>query len=69
MKTADEVAREIAVRLSLGHITVAITQARREGAEDMRERAALIGDRHDTALRFIGLTGPQIRALPLPGDE
>lgn len=48
--------------LALSEITEALTRARREGAEAMREAAAELMD---------GLweAGAQIRALPLPGDE
>lgn len=91
MKPADEVARGMVLRnrpgaiinyhgdvvFSLAQLTNIITQARREGAEDMREQAAKLFEMR--ARNSLGgrarqahiNSARQVRSLPLPlpGDE
>lgn len=82
MRDAEEWAREWAGWASTefcAEIAALITAARREGAEDMRERAAqriegrmvvqwlTTTDREEA--KWLGDLAGIVRAMPLPGDE
>ena len=76
MKTADEKARELirarqisGIPISRQTLTRAITQARREGAEDMRERVADYVELMSSDVQGAIFLHESVRNLPLPGDE